>query len=543
MPLTTLSCPGCKINLRPNKPVPPGKKVKCPKCATIFVTGNGTPDPASGIQTKPRPQAPPPLKQEEEDQGWEIVDEEPGKVIEAFKVVDPVAKAPQIDYENEPKAKDKAKPKPAAKPVPRHKDRYEDEDEEDEDDYRDDEDQDEEDEDEVDEEEDEEDERPRPKARRKTRNDSSKVLLIVLLLVGGGFVLLAGAGGAGYYWYVNRHKNSGTGNEDPLAYLPSDANTIVGFDMGALLSQPAIASQIQQAMRRNNSNFLSDCKRNTGLEFNELFDHVVIAARASPQQPVGGGQSTGTIIIRSKVPFDVNKVRDSFKEPTAERVKGKTYFKVKDPDIKAVFMPSNRILILTDAPDATVQQMVGSDGSTPKISTDALSMIRDLEKGSAGWVVVPFEGEVKSSIQMNANAAPPEFRGLTQAVALAKCLGASFAISGGSAAAQVKLHCTDEKTAKQLASQVQTLWDTQLKGVGGVQIMTMLNLVPKEVKTFLKELIDSTKFTSQGSMAQANAQVSVASLQAAIVQFQNMATQGGGFPGMPAPGGRRGFRP
>ncbi|HEV3444602.1 MAG TPA: hypothetical protein VG099_08170 [Gemmataceae bacterium] len=537
MPLTTLSCPGCKINLRPNKPVPPGKKVKCPKCATIFVTGNGTPDPASGIQTKPRPQAPPPPRQEEEDQGWEIVDEEPGKVIEAFKVVDPVEKAPQIDYEQQAKAKDKAKPKPAAKPAPRPKERYVDEDEDDED-YQDEEDLDEEDLDE----EDEEDERPR--ARRKTRNDGSKVLLIVLLLVGGGFVLLAAAGGVGYYLYANRHKNSGTGNEDPLAYVPSDANTIIDVDMSALLSQPAIASQIQQGMRRNNTGFLSDPKRDTGLEFNDLFDHIVVAVRASPQQPVGGvAQGTSVTIIRSKVPFDPNKVRDALKESTAERVKGKTYFKVNYPNIKAVFMPSNRILIVTDAPDATVQQIVGSDGSTPKLSADALSMIRDLEKGSAGWVVVPFEGEVKSSIQMNANAAPPEFRGLTQAVALAKCLGASFAISGGSATAQVKLHCTDEKTAKQLASQVQTLWDTQLKGVGGVQIMTMLSLAPKEVKTFFKELIDSTKFSSQGSMAQANAQVSIASLQAAIIQLQTMGAQGGGFPGMPAPGGRRGFRP
>jgi hypothetical protein len=96
-----------------------------------------------------------------------------------------------------------------------------------------------------------------------------------------------------------------------------------------------------------------------------------------------------------------------------------------------------------------------------------------------------------------------------------------------------------------VASQVQTLWDTQLKGVGGVQIMTMLSLAPKEVKTFFKELIDSTKFTSQGSMAQANAQVSIASLQAALTQLQTMAAQAqeGTFPGMPAPGGRRGFRP
>ena len=85
---------------------------------------------------------------------------------------------------------------------------------------------------------------------------------------------------------------------------------------------------------------------------------------------------------------------------------------------------------------------------------------------------------------------------------------------------------------------------------GGVQMMVMLNLVPKEVKTFLQELIDSTKFTSQGSMAEASAKVSAATLQAALTQFQMMAMQQGGFqgpggfPGVPPPGnrGRGGMR-
>src|SRR5207244_1244833 len=117
MPLATLTCPACKVNLKPNKPVPPGKKVKCPKCATIFVTGNGAPAPASGIQATAPPQPPPPPQQEEQDQGWEIVDDKP---IEAFSVEQAVAKAPQIDFDDQLKAK--PKPKSTRRPVPRDED-------------------------------------------------------------------------------------------------------------------------------------------------------------------------------------------------------------------------------------------------------------------------------------------------------------------------------------------------------------------------------------------------------------------------------------
>src|SRR5437867_3729150 len=37
MSLTKLNCPECGTVMRPKSPVAPGKKVKCPKCETIFV--------------------------------------------------------------------------------------------------------------------------------------------------------------------------------------------------------------------------------------------------------------------------------------------------------------------------------------------------------------------------------------------------------------------------------------------------------------------------------------------------------------------------
>src|SRR5258707_469994 len=39
MAATKLSCPECGTVLRPAKPVAPGKKVKCPRCETVFTAG------------------------------------------------------------------------------------------------------------------------------------------------------------------------------------------------------------------------------------------------------------------------------------------------------------------------------------------------------------------------------------------------------------------------------------------------------------------------------------------------------------------------
>src|SRR5439155_21717620 len=36
MPVAKLTCPKCKSILRPAKPLPSGKTVKCPKCGTVF---------------------------------------------------------------------------------------------------------------------------------------------------------------------------------------------------------------------------------------------------------------------------------------------------------------------------------------------------------------------------------------------------------------------------------------------------------------------------------------------------------------------------
>jgi hypothetical protein len=71
--------------LKPAKPLPAGKKVKCPKCGTLFAAG----EPADGIATKPRPEPAgakkkPPDKPQLPRPGKDDDEEEDSKGIYAF---------------------------------------------------------------------------------------------------------------------------------------------------------------------------------------------------------------------------------------------------------------------------------------------------------------------------------------------------------------------------------------------------------------------------------------------------------------------------
>src|SRR5262245_1227949 len=72
---STYTCPKCRVTLRPTKPFPPGKKVKCPKCGATFSTPAPAARPREAV--KAAPTAPPPPAQPSE--------EEEGGMVYAFK--------------------------------------------------------------------------------------------------------------------------------------------------------------------------------------------------------------------------------------------------------------------------------------------------------------------------------------------------------------------------------------------------------------------------------------------------------------------------
>src|SRR5713101_3454298 len=57
MSVSKLTCPDCHTVLRPTKPLPVGKKVKCPKCGAGFTAVEPPPEP---VAKKPKKAAPKP---------------------------------------------------------------------------------------------------------------------------------------------------------------------------------------------------------------------------------------------------------------------------------------------------------------------------------------------------------------------------------------------------------------------------------------------------------------------------------------------------
>jgi hypothetical protein len=91
---TTLTCPECQTTLKPNKPVPPGARLKCPKCQTAFFA------PPAALPEDPEEPQPPqaPGGVEELEETEELEELPPAQGANAASVVDkPLPKGRRLD--------------------------------------------------------------------------------------------------------------------------------------------------------------------------------------------------------------------------------------------------------------------------------------------------------------------------------------------------------------------------------------------------------------------------------------------------------------
>src|SRR5262249_50058207 len=144
----------------------------------------------------------------------------------------------------------------------------------------------------------------------------------------------------------------------------------VGINLGQLTDQPEWREQIEQGIRKLNISpgFLDDCKRSTGVEFAELFDQVVLAYKLDGLNPNESPHTT--LIARSRIPFDQHKIRDAEPEMYPDIVEGKFYYKRNVGqvlDLDCLFMPSDRILVLSNLPQYDFEPLVELDGMSPNL--------------------------------------------------------------------------------------------------------------------------------------------------------------------------------
>lgn len=511
MPAMSFSCPKCDTTLKIGVALAPGQKIKCPRCTTVFAP-QARAEPAPARAVKQGSSVPPPRRAPREDEDVRPTRTRPARPRDDDEDAPPERGEARIRRRESDEAAPRRRPV-AERPEPNDVDDFED--------------------------------RPRPKKKSVKKRGGGRLVLFGIL---GGvlFLLLAGGGVAAYFlWFAG--VNRGSGDEDPLAYMPADANLVMGIDAAALLKDPVFGTQIRQSMQQNTGNdFPERMKKETGLEVEELFAQVTIGMKvdtskaASQAGPPGMGPQDKpqkmTMVLRTSKPFDQKKLATASKDAVRKSHKGKTYYEVNENELKTLFMPSDRTIVMTVLRGAEAEAIIGSDGK-PALAADAVTLIRGVEKNTGWLAFVPPEAERNTLLaELKKQPLPPD--GKPFADALTKARGVALY---GQMGDQVKFGCNvafgDDATAAETMKLVNGVWEKEKNGLTN---SPMLLFMPK-VKKLADEVIKSVRFSAVGPVLVVSAEVNRAN---ATEVFNDLQKMGGGMAGPggiaqpPQPGGR-----
>lgn len=358
--------------------------------------------------------------------------------------------------------------------------------------------------------------------KRKARRSWSPALLIGLAVL--GVLLLGGGTWLAIEYFLYYGVNRGTGDELPLAYIPGNSNLIVAIDLERAMQQPELKRAFTQNLAQGpNKTFLDDCKRETGLEFEVVFSHILFATKLANLGAFNSfrGQPDMTVVGHSREPFDQRKLARACKGTVVKKAHGKAYYEIHDPanpTLKYLFMPSDRIIVLTSQPEPTLESLIGSGGKTLQVSADTAAIARGLESAQF-WLAAPVTGPLQEALQQQletakAMPAPPEQKALLEALPKAKACGLSGRLEGENVQLSAAIACADDAAAKSLSEGLQASWEKNVKGFGAtVQLKLMLAALPASTRPAIQEMLDSAKFESKGPVAQASVQLGLQNLK------------------------------
>jgi hypothetical protein len=518
MPVTTFACPKCDTTLKLSVALAAGQKIKCPRCATTFAPPARTdPEPARAVKQKSSAPAPRRGPRDDEEEA------RPTRTKPARRRDD--EDFPPERGEARIRRRDSEEAAPRTRPAAGRASLEEADDLED---------------------------GPRPKKDKKSIKKRGGGRVVLFGILGGVLLLLLAGGGTAAYFLWFYGINRGSGDEDPLAYLPADTNIVVGMDLAALLKDPTIGPQIRQSMLQQNvgNDFPERIKKETGLEVEEVFSQMVIGMKFDTSKAAlqGGPPGMGpqdkpqkmTMVLRTSKPFDQKKMAKSGKDAVRKSYKGKTYYEVNENELKTLFMPSDRTIVMTVLRGAEAEALIGSDGK-PALSAEGVTLIRGVEKNTGWMAFVPPEAERNTLLaELKKQPIPPD--GKAFADALTKARGVAIY---GQLGDQVKFGCNlafgDDATAADTMKLVSGVWE---KEKGGLTNSPMLLFMPK-VKKLADEVVKSVKFSAVGPVLMVSAEVNRTSATEVFNDFQKGMGGGmGGPPGgviqPPQPGGRQG---
>jgi hypothetical protein len=229
-------------------------------------------------------------------------------------------------------------------------------------------------------------------------------VIAAALMVAGGVVAAFMARAS----YIRSLENHGSGNDDLLAYVPGNSACIVGYDVGGMAPVTDaykwdVNTRLENAINVNfgRDNFLNNTPTTLNIGPGTLFDRMICAVTLDPFESV-------TLIGRSAKAFNQFTVKDIAGNPRARRHANLTYWQVDAKPFTALFMPSDQIIVLTNAPDAVVQQMVASQGTQVSLPAEGLKQVEAV-RSQGLWIVAPMKGRVAAALhdRMGTVKVPP----------------------------------------------------------------------------------------------------------------------------------------
>jgi hypothetical protein len=369
-----------------------------------------------------------------------------------------------------------------------------------------------------------------------------------LALLAGAAALLLAALAAGAYFLLSPGGALGTRpDEDPLAYLPPGTEIVAGADAPALLGDPSIGPAVAAAIgdQPGAREFLDRCEKETGLNQRDLLGHTLLAGKLDVLNGLGGALLPGaaapsrpapvTLILKPSRPFDARRVARAAEGARPRTAHGKTYYEVSVGEMRTLYMPSDRLIILSMLSAGELDAVFASDGTRPSLSADAVSLVRGAESHPC-WAVVPFEGAARARLE---GAARKDPQSLADALLKAKGVAVWGEGDGERLRFGADVPCADGRAAARVAAEVESAWKEQKRELALLQMAFLFR--PKTDQAF-HELTDGVRFIADGATARASTALSRQALAAASEELQQGQAAGnnlGGFlpiiPGLPTP--------
>ncbi len=489
MPATTFTCPDCDAVLKLAAAVPAGKKIKCPKCGSIFGVPADGPPAASAIRAGDDTALPVRRKKpvRDEDDGWD---------------------------DDETPAARRAVRRPAAEDdYPRRTDA------------------------------DEGDDYDLPRSRRldRKKKKAGKGLLVGLIV--GGVLLLLGVGAiAGWVWPGFFKGGGGVKDipapaavEDLLAFAPQGSDLFMGFDLEAMRKHQAADSDAQMNLAfAQLSAMIPNAPPAAAMTY--VFknaDRMVVAVNLqNPQVDL-----KVAVIARMKAPFTAEEIRKLFNAPgPLQQQNGKSYVKlaplqapqgvgrvgrpqgVPPAAQKTPFlcMPTNDTLVWALVPENQVGALLNGSGKQES-GSEARVLARSVG-GSNVWVAWSFNGMIRQALmQVNPQMLQmmaPEFQPCVGALRQLKGTIATMDYeAGGNFKMRLGLNCANAGDAQQLAGATQNWWNAKVKPQADMIANAAAMAGNPEMPAAVREFFNSIAFRADGTQAQATAQISRATLE------------------------------